>query len=94
MTILQGIKQVVEPGVKVLYEEGVPLIVKGQVIPSKYLFTLDEKENGLKGEYFNNTKLKGKPVLTRIDKQLEFDWPGHPEIMLMMISSQLDGQVF
>ena len=78
MTVLQGIKQVVEPGVKVLYEEGVPLIVKGQVIPSKYLFTLDEKENGLKGEYFNNTKLEGRPVLTRIDKQLEFDWPWSP----------------
>jgi len=77
-TVLQGIKEVVKPGVKVLYEEGVPLIVKGQVIESSNLWTPDEKENGLKGEYFNNMKLEGKPAMTRIDKQLEFDWPWSP----------------
>ncbi len=78
ITILEGIKEVVSSGVNVLYEEGVPLIVKGQVIPSTFLFTSDEKNNGLKGEYFNNMELEGDPVLTRIDKQLEFDWPWSP----------------
>lgn len=77
-TVLEGIKQVVGKNTNVLYEEGVPLIVKGQIIPSKYLFTPDEGQNGLKGEYFNNRNVEGTPVLTRIDNQLEFDWPWSP----------------
>ncbi|MEM0576583.1 glycoside hydrolase family 3 N-terminal domain-containing protein [Flavobacterium polysaccharolyticum] len=77
-TVLEGIKQVAGAKTNVLYEEGVPLIVKGQIIPSKYLFTPDEGQNGLKGEYFNNRNVEGTPVLTRIDNQLEFDWPWSP----------------
>ena len=77
-TVLEGIQQVVGAKTNVLYEEGVPLIVKGQIIPSKFLFTPDESQNGLKGEYFNNRHVEGTPVLTRIDSQLEFDWPWTP----------------
>ncbi|MBD0834938.1 glycoside hydrolase family 3 protein [Aestuariibaculum suncheonense] len=77
-TVLEGIKLVAGKNVNVLYEEGVPLIVKGQIIPSKYLFTPDGKQNGLRGEYFNNRKVEGKPVLTRIDNELQFDWPWNP----------------
>ena len=77
-TVYEGIQQVVGKTANVVYEEGVPLIVKGQIIPSKYLFTPDESQNGLKGEYFNNRELEGTPALTRIDSQLEFDWPWAP----------------
>ncbi|GGF29133.1 glycoside hydrolase family 3 N-terminal domain-containing protein [Flavobacterium limi] len=77
-TVFEGIQQVVGKTANVVYEEGVPLIVKGQAIPSKYLFTSDGSQNGLKGEYFNNRNLEGTPVLTRIDSQLEFDWPWAP----------------
>lgn len=77
-TVLEGIKQVVGSDTNVFYEEGVPLVVKGQVIPSSCLLTPDESQNGLKGEYFNNRELEGKPALIRIDKQLEFDWPWSP----------------
>jgi beta-glucosidase len=77
-TVLEGIKQVVGSNTNILYEEGVSLIVKGQVIPSSCLRTPDESQNGLKGEYFNNRKLEGKPALVRIDKKLEFDWPWSP----------------
>lgn len=31
-------------------------------------------KHGLKAEYFDNTELKGKPVLTRIDQTIDFDW--------------------
>ncbi|MEN2399027.1 glycoside hydrolase family 3 N-terminal domain-containing protein [Flavobacterium sp. MC2016-06] len=79
-TVLEGVKQVVGASTNVLYEEGVPLIVMGQVIPSKYLFTPDEAQNGLKGEYFNNRNVEGTPALTRIDNQLEFDWPWSPGV--------------
>nr|WP_315172641.1 glycoside hydrolase family 3 N-terminal domain-containing protein [uncultured Flavobacterium sp.] len=77
-TVLEGIKQVAGAKTNVLYEEGVSLIVKGQIIPSKYLFTPDEGQSGLKGEYFNNRNVEGTPVLTRVDNQLEFDWPWSP----------------
>ncbi|MHC0446924.1 glycoside hydrolase family 3 N-terminal domain-containing protein [Flavobacterium sp. 3-218] len=77
-TVFEGIQQVVGKTANVVYEEGVPLIVKGQAIPSKYLFTSDGSQNGLKGEYFNNRNLEGTPALTRIDSQLEFDWPWAP----------------
>ncbi|TDW47867.1 beta-glucosidase [Flavobacterium sp. 270] len=79
-TVLEGIKEVVGAKTNVMYEEGVPLIVMGQVIPSKYLFTPDEAQNGLKGEYFNNRNVEGTPALTRIDNQLEFDWPWSPGV--------------
>jgi beta-glucosidase len=77
-TVLEGVQQLVGKNTNVLYEEGVSLIVKGQIIPSKYLFTPDGSQNGLKGEYFNNRKVEGTPALTRIDNQLEFDWPWSP----------------
>ena len=42
---------------------------------SKYLSPGDgSKIQGLKAEYFNNTKLEGKPVLVRIDKNPGGDW--------------------
>jgi beta-glucosidase len=31
-------------------------------------------ENGLKGEYFSNENLQGPPVLTRVDKHINFIW--------------------
>lgn len=77
-TVYEGIQQLVGKTANVVYEEGVPLIVKGQIIPSKYLFTPDGSQNGLKGEYFNNRNVEGSPALTRIDSQLEFDWPWSP----------------
>lgn len=77
-TVLQGIKQAVGTNTRVHYEEGVPLIVKGQIIPSEYLFVPDGSGNGLKGEYFNNRNLQGEPALVRIDSKLGFDWPWSP----------------
>jgi len=79
-TVLEGIKKVVGKRTNVLYEEGVSLVVKGQIISSENLLTPDQSENGLKGEYFNNRNLEGDVVLTRIDKQLNFDWPWSPGV--------------
>ncbi|UII78286.1 glycoside hydrolase family 3 protein [Flagellimonas sp. CMM7] len=78
LTVLEGIKQVVGNKATIAYEEGVPLINKGQIIQKQNLFTPDEKQNGLIGEYFNNRNLEGKAVLKRIDEELEFDWPWFP----------------
>ncbi|MDC6365601.1 MULTISPECIES: glycoside hydrolase family 3 protein [Flavobacteriaceae] len=78
MTVLEGIQNLVGDTSEVNYEEGVPLINFGQIIPSKYLLTPDGKQNGLQGEYFNNRNLEGESVLERIDPELEFDWPWFP----------------
>ena len=78
ITVLEGIRGVVSSETKVNYEEGVPLIVKGQIIPSTNLFTHDKLKNGLNAQYYNNKNLDGDPVLERIDEQLDFDWPWAP----------------
>jgi beta-glucosidase len=77
-TVFEGIQEEVGNKTKVLYEEGVPLIVKGQVVPSRYLMTPDGEMGGLQGEYFNNRELQGSPALERVDKELAFDWPWSP----------------
>ncbi|MEW6207791.1 MAG: glycoside hydrolase family 3 N-terminal domain-containing protein [Acidobacteriota bacterium] len=78
ITVLEGIREMVGSNANILYTEGVPLVSKGQVIPSACLLTPDKKQNGLKGEYFNNTRLEGNPALTRIDSELGFNWSASP----------------
>ncbi len=38
------------------------------------VFHTDSSAPGLKADYFANTDFSGKPVLTRIDPQIQFDW--------------------
>ncbi len=61
-----------------IYERGCDLaenMPSFRVIKSEYLFTSkDKKQNGLVGEYFNNSDLEGKPSFTRVDKQINFAW--------------------
>jgi beta-glucosidase len=78
MTVLEGVRQVAGSGVNVLYDEGVPLIPKGQIVPSSCLLAPDKKQKGLKGEYFNNMRVEGPPALSRIDPELGFTWPDSP----------------
>jgi beta-glucosidase len=49
------------------YVAGFPVVVPRTVLHSG-------NDIGLKGEYFNNADWKDNPVLTRIDKQVDFDW--------------------
>lgn len=50
-------------------------------IPSSNLIPAgDEAAHGLSGEYFNNANLEGKPVQTRVDRQVNFDWSGQPDV--------------
>lgn len=76
VTILRGIKNKLTPGTKVIYAEGSDLaegIHNLIPIPSRYLETAEGKQ-GAFGEYFNNTDMKGKPVFTRVDDNIDFDW--------------------
>ncbi|NIA31225.1 MAG: glucan 1,4-alpha-glucosidase [Actinobacteria bacterium] len=79
ITPLKGIRDKVSQNTKVLYSLGcrwaknLPVF---EVVPTSALFTtLDgEKKNGLKAEYFDNRDFRGKPVVTRIDKNIDFYW--------------------
>jgi beta-glucosidase len=76
VTILKGVKNKLTPGTKVIYAEGSDLadgIHNLIPVPSRYLETSDGKQ-GAFGEYFNNTDMKGEPVFTRIDDNIDFDW--------------------
>ncbi len=76
VTVLQGIKNKIEPKSRVLYAQGTDL-AKGvpamQPIPSVYLQT-ENGLQGLAGEYFNNKDWEGQPIFTRIDDNIDFNW--------------------
>ena len=60
----------------ILYAQGSPL-VQGLPIIMEYTTlhpAAKSSEFGLKGEYFNNVDLAGLPVVTRIDRTVNFDW--------------------
>ncbi len=77
VTPLEGIKKKI-PDSKILYARGCDIALNMpafEAIPGEMLFTsTDMKENGLKGEYFNNSSLEGQPLLSRVDKNIEFNW--------------------
>ena len=62
-------------GVTVQYLEGTSISGSGIPIAEQYLKpSSGSAQNGLTGEYFNNTTLSGSPVLTRLDQTVDFDW--------------------
>lgn len=76
VTILRGIKNKIKPDTKVIFEEGCDLaegIHNLTVIPSRYLKTSDGIQ-GAYGEYYNNRDMKGEPVFSRIDDNINFYW--------------------
>ena len=69
VTPLAGIRDKVAPGTEVLFAPGTYKIGAATVpVPASTL------GNGLKGEYFSNREMKGDPVLTRFDRDVNFDW--------------------
>jgi beta-glucosidase len=76
VTILKGINNKVTPATKIIYAEGSDLaegIHNLVPVPSRYLETPDGKQ-GAFGEYFNNSDIKGVPVFTRVDDNIDFYW--------------------
>ncbi|MCX6150919.1 MAG: glycoside hydrolase family 3 C-terminal domain-containing protein [Ignavibacteriales bacterium] len=64
---------------KVIYERGCDVaenLPSFEVIPNSALFTTkaEERENGLKAEYFDNREFKGKPSFKQIDYCIDFKW--------------------
>ncbi len=76
---LQAIRDKLKGKAEVVYAKGcdwaenMPVM---HLVSDEYLFTLEngEKANGLKAEIFDNFEMKGESVLTRIDKEINFNW--------------------
>ncbi len=86
ISVLQGIKEKLN-NTEIIFTEGSHLaegVSNLHPIPSEYLMT-EKGEQGVVGEYFDNAKLEGEPVFTRIDKSIDFYWesnspsPGLPD---------------
>lgn len=76
---LEGIKAKVDVATQVIHKRGCHLEVLAlPTIREQYLTPTGAKpgEHGLRGEYFNNKDLSGKPALVRIDPEIHFDWGG------------------
>lgn len=76
ISILDGIKNKVGKDIEVIYERGLFKEKLIKPIESSYLRPPKGKpgEVGLFGKYFNNPTFEGKPVISRIDKQISFDF--------------------
>jgi beta-glucosidase len=66
------------PTARILYGQGSPYVIQFPLpVPRTALRPFEgSTKQGLTGNYFNNSAFTGKPVLTRTDKQIDFDWSG------------------
>ena len=73
-TPLAGIRSSVSSGTKVLHALGTTLTeISAVPVPAANLRG-PSGEPGLKAEYFANKTLAGTPVVTRVDREVNFDW--------------------
>lgn len=71
-TLFEGLRAGLPAGTKANYAQGSALAT-GVVLPLARTALSTGTEQGLRGEYYNNFSLQGKPVLTRIDQRIDFD---------------------
>jgi beta-glucosidase len=74
VTLLAGIRARFH-GAEIYYSQGSVFTTGGPAPVPESVLQHDGKQ-GLKAEYFDNSALKGKPVITREDSIIDFDW-GH-----------------
>jgi beta-glucosidase len=74
VNILDGIRQRAGSDIKVLHAEGAKVLSDDwTIVPSTYLRN-SKNEEGLDAAYFSNITLSGTPIVTRVDKQINFLW--------------------
>jgi beta-glucosidase len=72
---LEGIRKIFAGKAKILYAQGSPYVEQLPApVPSCVFHLAVGAGQGLLGEYFSNSGFSGKPVLTRTDLQIQFDW--------------------
>jgi beta-glucosidase len=72
---LEGVKNKVGADVKVEFAKGCD-VVSFVPIPTEYLIPKDANagKTGLTGEYFDNKRLEGEPLMERIDENIDVNW--------------------
>jgi beta-glucosidase len=75
VTPLDGLRAALAGKAKVLYAQG-SSYVEPLTVPVPEDVLKSDGRDGLKAEYFANADFSGAPVLTRTDKQIDFDWNG------------------
>ena len=73
---LDGMVQQFGGKAKVVYAQGSPYVSNFPVEMPRTVFHPEgnPKTEGLKAEYFGDANFSGKPILTRVDPQIQFDW--------------------
>lgn len=71
---LNAFEQRLGKKVKINYALGVRLSGDIYPIDSSFFYLPDGKRHGLLGEYFDNRNLIGKPIFTRVDHRICFNW--------------------
>lgn len=73
---LKGLKNYCGNTISIEFVEGVTMKGNMPIIGTQYLTTTEQGKtvSGLKGEYFDNTGLMGKPSHVRIDEKADFSW--------------------
>jgi beta-glucosidase len=63
---------------KVQFAQGAPhtvgLPVVNTILPSYLFVNIEATQQGVNGQYYNNTKFNGVPFLTRVDANVDFNW--------------------
>ncbi len=77
---LEALQNRLDGKVKINFAQGVDLSGDEFPIKSTSLYLPDKDVHGLRAEYFDNTNFSGKPVVTRVDSQIDFEWGGKPPI--------------
>lgn len=73
VSILDGLKQLAGDSIQINYQE----IVRYSdtlYIPVSKEYLKNVEGSGLIGSYFDNVNFNGKPVITRVDPQIDFSW--------------------
>ncbi len=78
VTPLEGLRRALTGRAKVLYSQGSAYVSELPVpVPESILRTApDSSHPGLQAEYFTGVDFQGKPMASRIDRQIDFDWNG------------------
>jgi beta-glucosidase len=78
VSTLDGVTRLSENQFEIVFAEGCSMAGDLAAVPAA-AFKTPTGEPGLKAEYFTNPDLAGRPALTRIDRNIDFNWnDGNP----------------
>ena len=86
---LDGMEARFRGRIKILYAQGSPYVRELMVPVPRTLLrpAAGSAEFGLKAEYFDNVELTGKPLVTRVDQQVAFDWDAASPVPVVQASA-------